>query len=86
MFAQAQINRPNTTDMNGSRRKKLHGNLTPEDFSRIKEYDSLPRACILKNLIRRRRSNNAQSLKREEFNYISQGAALYSANPINSVL
>lgn len=60
--------------------------LENEDFERISEYDALPRACILKNLIKQRRIEPLHELKREEVNFIAQGAALYSSNPINSVL
>ena len=60
--------------------------LKPGDIERIKEYDALPRACILKNLIKQRRKAPVHEFKREEQNFIAQGAATYSANPINSVL
>ena len=56
------------------------------DYDRIQEFDALPRACILKNLIKQRRIEPLHELHREEVNFISQKAALYSANPINSVL
>ena len=60
--------------------------LEKEDFERIKEYDALPRACILKNLIKQRRNDPHTEYQRAQQNFIAQGAALYSANPINTVL
>ena len=60
--------------------------LGPEDFERIKEFEALPRAFVLKNLIKQRLQNPQHELHREELNFITQGTALYSANPINSVL
>jgi hypothetical protein len=62
------------------------GHLVAEDYDRIQQYGALPRACILKNLIKNRRMEPVSKMERAELNWVSNNAALYSANPIKTVI
>ena len=62
------------------------GHLGAEDYERIQQYGALPRACILKNLIKNRRMEPVSKIERAELIWVSNNAALYSANPINTVI
>ena len=48
-------NRPKSTVISNQSPNTRTTKLEPGDFDRIKEYEALPRACILKNLIQQRR-------------------------------
>ena len=59
--------------------------LDKSDYKRISEMKVLPKALVIKQLIGKRR-NAPNQIPREEFNIVSQTAAQFSGNPINSML
>ena len=59
--------------------------LDKHDIRRISEMKVIPKALVIKQLIGKQ-NNASHQMPREEFNIVSQTAAQFSGNPINSML
>ena len=59
--------------------------LDRHDIRRISEMKVIPKALVIKQLISKN-NNASHQMPREEFNIVSQTAAQFSGNPINSML
>lgn len=66
--------------------QSLNFRLNAKDYERVNDYEAIPRATILRNLIKKRQQEACNLLDRQELNLVSQGSAMYVSNPISSML
>ncbi len=66
----------------------MRRSLKMKDYQRINDFQQMPKALIIKNLIKQQRMDSGvdNMMKRDAFNLVSETAAQFSTNPINAII